>query len=157
MAINDNPPRTTAASMSVTVLSRSSSPNPSTIAGALLPDIVRDAKLETQINGDLTIHICHTSNPARRQRPQRVEEVWLRKQVLGKGTFGIVWLETCTSGPNLGELRAVKEIRKEAVARDKSLVLSCARELEAIAKFSHKKVRASARRRTTGTRALALT
>ena len=52
---------------------------------------------------------------------------------LGRGNFGIVWLERCIHGDSKGKLRAVKQIEK---------LESCDynRELEAIAFFSHSKV-----------------
>ncbi len=59
---------------------------------------------------------------------------WQVTEELGKGSFGIVRLEKCTSGPATGQVRAVKELVKRAA------VANYYRELEAIAKFSQYKV-----------------
>lgn len=66
-----------------------------------------------------------------------MESKWQRTKELGRGSFGVVWLEKCTSGPDLGQVWAVKELRKGT--RTVSPV-SYARELEAIAKFSLERV-----------------
>src|SRR5205814_9192082 len=57
---------------------------------------------------------------------------------LGTGAFGTVWLEKLVTENGEIQHRAVKEIRKSA---QKSKAVDYSRELEAIAKFSHPKVR----------------
>jgi hypothetical protein len=111
-----------------------------------LPDIVRDSELVTEILGDHIIHAQYVSNPARRQRQQRLDEKWARKKKLGGGSFGTVWLETCVSGPSMGSVRAVKEIIKPEGTKSGP---DYGRELEAITKFSHRRVRDSLFRRGT--------
>jgi serine/threonine protein kinase len=92
-------------------------------------DLVRDSKLETRIFDDQTVHSYI------RQRIYQ-EEYWKRERLLGRGSYGQVWLEKCTSSNKTGKLRAVKEIRKEP----NSNAIEYDRELEAVAKFSHDKV-----------------
>ncbi|KAH7000892.1 kinase-like domain-containing protein [Ilyonectria destructans] len=101
-----------------------------------VPDLVRDSRLTTRfLTSGATQHtVYHVSLQSCHRRPSRIDETWYRQQVLGNGSFGCVWLERCASGPAEGKLRAVKEIRK-----DPSLPVSYSRELEAMAKFSHKR------------------
>jgi hypothetical protein len=102
-------------------------------------DLVRDSRLTTRFIPDraLTQHVSHHSSRSARQRRIRVEETWQRHQELGNGTFGQVWLERCVAGPRDGQLRAVKAIPKD---RTSSANIDYARELEAMAKFSHDRV-----------------
>ncbi|KAH7141673.1 kinase-like domain-containing protein [Dactylonectria macrodidyma] len=101
-----------------------------------VPDLVRDFQLTTRFLTDgATQHtVYRVSLQSGHQRPSRIDETWNRQQELGSGGFGCVWLERCVSEPGQGKLRAVKEIRK-----DPSLPVSYTRELEAMAKFSHKR------------------
>jgi hypothetical protein len=75
----------------------------------LTSDLVRDSKLNTTFTDDGVI--CHIV-PERKagHRGRTVEERWERKRQLGRGTFGVVWLERCSSGKKSGQFRAVKEI-----------------------------------------------
>ncbi|RSL58998.1 hypothetical protein CEP54_007470 [Fusarium duplospermum] len=87
-----------------------------------LPDLVRDWELDTKFVSDKqTIHTTYVSDPAR-----------------GRGSFGVVSLQKCTSGPKSGNVRAVKEIQ---VTQDRSLDKFLSREISAIVKFSHKRFR----------------
>jgi serine/threonine protein kinase len=70
----------------------------------------------------------------------RIEERWERGRNLGTGSFGTVWLEKLVTENGEEKHRALKEIRK-GVQLPKAIDYS--RELEAIAKFSHQKVRES--------------
>ncbi|KAH7116572.1 kinase-like domain-containing protein [Dactylonectria estremocensis] len=101
-----------------------------------VPDLIHDFQLPTCFLPDgATQHtVYRVSHQSRQQRPSRIDETWCQQQELGRGSFGCVWLERCASGPAEGRLRAVKGIRK-----DHSLQLSYARELEAMAKFSHER------------------
>lgn len=105
-----------------------------------LSDLVRDSKLESVVFGDHTIHTKYISNPAAGQRRVRVEEIWQRTKELGRGSYGVVWLEKCTSGPDSGKVRAVKELMKGTATMPSA---GYARELEAIVKFSQERVRQS--------------
>jgi serine/threonine protein kinase len=99
-------------------------------------DFVKDSKLPTKLDLELTTHtfLESTSVTGRRGRRREREEVWKKKRHLGIGTFGTVWLEECISED---KLRAVKEVRKPAPG---SRALDYNRELEAIARFSQQKV-----------------
>lgn len=106
-------------------------------------DLVRDARLQTTFHPDcrrpeLTRHVYIDSDRSRRQRRVRIEEAWQRQAELGRGTFGAVYLERCVEGPKTGQLRAIKEIPKN---HDAAPRIDYTRELEAVLKFSHGKVR----------------
>ncbi|KAH7125957.1 kinase-like domain-containing protein [Dactylonectria macrodidyma] len=74
-------------------------------------DLVRDSQLTTKFFTDgATQHAINSvSVQSGRRRRVRVEETWGRQRRLGSGTFGSVWLESCTAGPSTGKFRAVKE------------------------------------------------
>lgn len=103
-----------------------------------IPDLVRVSKLNTQFHSDpeYTQHIKYTSSSTTNQRKIRKEEKWKRERGIGRGSFGIVWLERCIQGDDNGKVRAVKEVKK-LESGDYN------RELEAIALFSHAKVNMS--------------
>jgi len=101
-------------------------------------DLVRDSKLDASIVSGATLHVYHLFSQTSRRRRVRTEDTWHRRRELGNGTYGRVWLEGCVSGSKIGQLRAVKEIPKE---KSTSSHVDYARELEAMAKFSHDKVR----------------
>ncbi|CAI7615484.1 unnamed protein product [Penicillium bialowiezense] len=100
-------------------------------------DLVRDSYLDTEIIPGFTKHVVWASNRNARQRRVRREELWKREHELGNGSYGRVWLESCTEGEETGSLRAVKEITKITT----STKIEYERELEALAKFSNEKVR----------------
>lgn len=102
-------------------------------------DLVRDSKLDTAFVGGATLHVFLVSEPALRQRRRQVKEKWVREERLGAGSYGSVWLESCTDGRKKGELRAVKEISKLSSGASADFI-DYGRELEAIAKFSNEKV-----------------
>jgi hypothetical protein len=92
-------------------------------------------RLNAVVNRD-PYFVIHTLSderlPPELQRPGSVQR-WEREKVLGKGTFGTVWLEVLRSGKASGrEVRAVKRIQKKSM-RDK-------RELAAMTDFSRRKV-----------------
>jgi hypothetical protein len=64
----------------------------------------------------------------------------VREDNLGTGAFGTVWLEKLITENGEEKYRAVKEIRKRVHG---SKIIDYNRELEAIAKFSHQRVRES--------------
>jgi len=41
----------------------------------------------------------------------KAEEKWVRKEPLGQGSFGTVWLESCSIGGKT-DIKAVKEVSK---------------------------------------------
>lgn len=108
----------------------------------LLSDLVIDSKLETALENEVTgstgaiLHTFLRSGPAAAgKRYVRVEERWMREATLGEGAHGVVYLERL-AGARTTTLRAVKEIKKSRCGE-----LDYSRELEAIFKFSHAKVR----------------
>ena len=102
---------------------------------AHMSDLLQDSKLETQFYSDpeYTQHVQYVSGSTTRQRKVRKEEKWMRERGLGRGSFGIVWLERCIQGDSEGKVRAVKKVEKLKSS-------NYYRELEAIALFSHSKV-----------------
>jgi hypothetical protein len=100
-----------------------------------LPDLVRDTELRTQFDHPHTIHefleAPHSLAPVRR-------EVWKRIKTIGQGGFSYVCLEECVQGraEHTPQTRAVKVIS----SRQGADIISYSRELEAVAKFSQKKV-----------------
>ena len=104
---------------------------------ARLPDLVRDSQLEAVFRNGLTVHTFFESSPSSRQRAVPREEVWRLEKQVGSGGFGSIWLEKCMEGPQKGGLRAVKKI---AVRQQGLEDITYVRELEAVAKFSQRKV-----------------
>lgn len=100
-----------------------------------VPDLVQVSKLDTDFYSDpeYTQHVRYVSGSNTKQRSIRKEEKWKRERKLGRGSFGVVWLERCIQGDDKGEVRAVKEIQKPESS-------DYYRELEAVALFSHTKV-----------------
>lgn len=99
----------------------------------ILPDLVTDSKLDTNITPEFTEHISYTSGLSARRVTK--SERWIRDgpgSLLGSGAYGTVYLEKCGD-----KVRAVKEIKKHAQAGEE---LDYFRELEAIMKFSHERV-----------------
>ncbi|KAK3378969.1 hypothetical protein B0T24DRAFT_694261 [Lasiosphaeria ovina] len=106
-----------------------------------LPDIVVDTNLETEIQPGHTIHYIHGAHSDDDDsRPRKIPQRWRRERNLGRGSFGTVWLERCTSRlmKDQDPLRAVKVIKCRTGGSPSS---ECARELEAIGKFSQEPYR----------------
>ncbi|RSL90092.1 hypothetical protein CDV31_015765, partial [Fusarium ambrosium] len=101
-----------------------------------LPELVRDSHLEATFhpNADIPTETTHLKYQGRR-RPQR--EKWIRQKMLGRGGFGIVWLEKREPDSSATyNLRAVKQLD---IAKIRSKRHDYVRELEALAKFSQTK------------------
>ena len=96
--------------------------------------LVQDTELNANVTSTYTEHFFD-----RRGRSGGPREVWARQSQLGRGSFGIVWLEKCKQLYRAGTppLRAVKEIR---IQQHGSRGPDYNRELEAFAKFSQPKV-----------------
>jgi hypothetical protein len=101
---------------------------------APISPLVARSKIEAQFNREkqLTQQTCHSSRQG--YRGVREEQHWQREEQLGCGSFGYVYLEKCTLGSSMGQVRAVKEIRKRKG-------IDYLRELEAVATFSCPQVR----------------
>jgi hypothetical protein len=106
-----------------------------------LPDLVKDSQLEvTYYNSQQGITVHRRRVERNVQRDAHQLEKWVRgRKPLGKGGFGIVWFEAVMNNENeIMRTRAVKEI---SIATNQVVATDYLRELEAIAKFSHEKVR----------------
>jgi hypothetical protein len=103
-----------------------------------LLDLVLDSKLNTEFRDGTTTH-TFIEPSGRNRRVSRTED-WKLERHLGRGGFGYVQLETCIAGQRKGMLRAVKIIRKQSVSTRGGLI-GFEKELEAITKFSQKRVR----------------
>lgn len=79
-------------------------------------------------------HELVISYPDRRRRNVKRVEKWTRKDSVGQGTFGLIWLFQ-KFGENTGEVRAVKQIRKGMSCRQ-TLRSDCAHELYAMSKLT---------------------
>lgn len=102
-----------------------------------LPELVRDSHLEATFhpNTDIPNETIHLKYQGRR-RPQR--ERWVQKKMLGRGGFGIVWLER--REPENSTAYSFRAVKQLDVAKIRSKRHDCVRELEALAKFSQEKV-----------------
>ncbi|KAN0083476.1 Protein kinase-like domain containing protein [Elaphomyces granulatus] len=109
---------------------------------ARLPDLVQDSKLETHFlpssdSSVETVHTYHEPDPTSQRRLVSRSEHWQRQWKIGGGSSASVWLEKCTKGGHGDvEVRAIKQIE---IHRHSGRILDFGRELEAIAKFSHRK------------------
>ncbi|KAM3551335.1 hypothetical protein MY1884_007773 [Beauveria asiatica] len=103
-----------------------------------LNDLVHDTKLSCRVFRHHTMQDSYIAEVAGK-RPTKQEVKWDHIKILGRGSFGLVWLQQCVSKPSQGQLRAVKDILKDPNCRDGRFNYN--RELEAIAKFSQERVR----------------
>jgi hypothetical protein len=126
-----------------------------------ISDLVKDSRLETSFPNSsicspdgcshdgpkVTSHFFTETGRDAHQRSIRRREIWKREAFVGGGAFASVWLERCVDagfgrgakghGEDFPAVRAVKQIRRSTAAGES---LDYYRELEAIAKFSHRKV-----------------
>lgn len=65
------------------------------------------------------------------------QHIWIKERLLGKGSYGDVYLYKCSTDGGRNELQAVKMIDKSLMARKR---INYHKEVEAIAKFSQQKV-----------------
>lgn len=105
-------------------------------------DLVLDAKLETEFLGGCIRHTKYATGFSARERRIQVKEVWDIGSNLGRGSFGSVRVETCRPSPPTyprePRRRAVKVISKSIPNQGRWDYL---KELEAVVKFSHERVR----------------
>ncbi|KAH7012921.1 kinase-like domain-containing protein [Ilyonectria destructans] len=106
----------------------------------VLPEPVRDWKLETTVCDGYTLQTRHVSNQATGLWRTPVQERWQRTKKLGQGGFGVVWLEQCTEGVSAGQVRAVKQIQT-SFGNQTVTPKMLSSELSAIIKFSQKSYR----------------
>ncbi|KAM0520501.1 hypothetical protein ACHAPE_002894 [Trichoderma viride] len=100
------------------------------------PDLVRDTRLSTTIEDDVTIHHHEDSDDENNARSTWREERWKATVRLGHGGCGTVWLQECVEGRRGSDKRAVKIIPRMNLKDKKDNYVS---ELKAIAKFSQKR------------------
>jgi hypothetical protein len=105
-------------------------------AHSLLPDLVRDSKIETQDLKTCLQHVFYETGRSVQQRRIRREERWVRQAKVDHGAYGAVYLEKCDLGSKT-KLRAVKVINKHLNSGQE---LNYIQELEAVARFSHEKM-----------------
>jgi hypothetical protein len=109
---------------------------------APLLDLVEDSKLHAKFVDDVTTVHTYIEPDGFRRRIHR-EEYWRRERRIGQGGFGQVQLERCVQGKKQGATRAVKILYKPLNPSSRA---NFTRELEAIAKFSHERVRSKQHR-----------
>ena len=103
-----------------------------------LPDLVADAHLETKfLSESHTVHFYTESGHEPGERTVDRQEHWSRQKRINRGAYGEVFLEKCVKGKREYELRATKRIDVNKTPID---ISEYTRELEAIAKFSHRRV-----------------
>lgn len=105
-----------------------------------LPDLVRDTKLDTVFDGPFTVHHFDDSDDENDARSTYRSESWESVGQLARGGFCEVLLQKCEQdqrGPPR-DLRAVKVIQRSRLGENN---LDYINELEAISKFSQKRVR----------------
>ena len=80
---------------------------------AKVPDLVEYFELEAEYDtvNKCTIRSIEISDRPRSRRKIRVKKKWHRVREIGRGSFGVVWLEALEDSS--GEERAVKEITKD--------------------------------------------
>lgn len=97
-------------------------------------DLVADTKIRVEFDSDVTYRFTIQSGVSLRRRERK--ETWILDRKLGQGSYGSVWLHRSQSD-NQDEVQAVKKIDKAKMVGER---VNWYRELEAIAKFSQKKV-----------------
>ncbi|KAI9858585.1 MAG: hypothetical protein M1813_007390 [Trichoglossum hirsutum] len=95
-------------------------------------DLVEHFRLDTIVTAECTTHIEYKTDRARGIRKEKVERRWHRAQCIGRGTFGVVWLEVREENDGV-EKRAVKVIDKGGMQH---LRVDYRKELLALSKFS---------------------
>jgi len=104
-------------------------------------ELVNSAQLETQFrSNNTTVHTYHEIGRHASQRRLRREEIWEKKEDIGHGAYGSVWLEQCSTESEI-KVRAVKGMKKfNPYKPSESSNRDFVRELGAVIKFSHPKV-----------------
>jgi hypothetical protein len=78
------------------------------MASATISDLIEHFKLETEFHQEHTVEITHALQHDRGRQRVKTETIWTRRENLGSGAFGTVWLEKNQSGAT----RAVKKVSK---------------------------------------------
>lgn len=93
-------------------------------------DLIEHFRLAAVVTAECTTHIEYKTDRARGIRQEKIQKKWHRKQSIGQGAFGKVWLEIAREDDNI-EKRAVKIIDKSCMRG-----FDYKKELLALAKFS---------------------
>ena len=102
------------------------------------PDLVQGTKLDTSFADGHTVHEYDDSEDEEcLNRPRQRAEYWATERLLTEGGFGEVYLQRCIKGARRVEWRAVKVLSKR---KSRAKRINYVTELEAIAKFSQKRV-----------------
>lgn len=109
-------------------------------ARSRIPDLVQDTQLETSFVDNYIVHHHDDSDEENHARSVRRTEYWQWDRLLARGGCSEVWLQQCYQGKHTHEWRAVKVIQEVQGIDYMS-------ELEAIAKFSQKRVSTMSRLR----------
>jgi hypothetical protein len=101
-------------------------------------DLLDHFKIEAEITPECTTHVSYRPNLDGGAR-ERIEEKWMRMEVIGEGAFGEVWREAheqqqLGKGPRVRAVKCIPKRRMEAWNVDFK------KELLAMAKFSKDKV-----------------
>ncbi|KAH0562358.1 hypothetical protein GP486_002949 [Trichoglossum hirsutum] len=95
-------------------------------------DLLEHFRLDAVVTAASTMHIEYKTDRARGIRKEKVERRWHRTQCIGRGAFGVVWLEVKEDNDGV-EKRAVKIIDKNGMQH---LGVDYKKELLALSKFS---------------------
>lgn len=103
-----------------------------------ISDLVLDTRIQVEFRHNVTYrHTVESKvSTARHVRRRQRKDTWQVERVLGRGSYGTVMLYKCLTSEGPAELQAVKRIEKAVVSKG----IDYYEELEAIAKFSQKKV-----------------
>ncbi|MCJ1394210.1 hypothetical protein MMC18_007088 [Xylographa bjoerkii] len=96
-------------------------------------DLLDHFKLDAEILPEYTLHVTTKSDPALGLRKQRIETRWYQKKLLGRGSFGHVYLETDSQGDENSQSRAVKILNKDDM---QYVGVDYRKEIAALAKLS---------------------
>ena len=72
-------------------------------------DLLEHFRLDAMVTAECTTHVEYKTDRARGIRKEKVERRWYRTQCIGRGAFGVVWLEVKEENDGV-ENRAVKVI-----------------------------------------------
>lgn len=102
-------------------------------------DLVDDTRIRVEFNSDLVHRFTYQSRDDKGEivRRREKQEIWKKEKSIGADTSSNVHRHRCLTGETPGELQAVKKIPKDS---EHSNGVDFSKELEAIAKFSQKKV-----------------
>ncbi|MCJ1377232.1 hypothetical protein MMC17_000324 [Xylographa soralifera] len=99
-------------------------------------DLLDHFKLDAEILPEYTLHVTTQSDPTLGVRKQKIETKWYRKKLLGRGSFGQVYLESDSQVDENAQIRAVKILEKDDLQQ---AGVDWRKEVAALAKLSRPK------------------